>query len=95
MLKAELANHPNQDFVHYLLGGLEEGFHTGVTKSCLKSFESKNLLSARDDPDLVSTIIKDEINKGYLKGPFDLPPYTNYRVSPIGLAEHKYNGKIS
>ena len=33
------------------------------------------------------------MEKGYLMGPFDSPPFDSYRVSPVGLAEHKYSGK--
>ena len=38
-------------------------------------------------------MLTDEINKGYIYGPFDHPPFTNFRVSPLGIATHKYSGK--
>jgi hypothetical protein len=33
------------------------------------------------------------VQKGYIKGPFDAPPFSAYRVSPIGIAEGKYSDK--
>ena len=33
------------------------------------------------------------MNKGFLYGPFDKPPFQTYRISPIGVAEHKYSKK--
>ena len=75
------------------MSGLKLGFDTGVSAQYLASFESKNLLSARKDPNKVSDIIADELQKGYLIGPFHTPPFQPYRVSPAGLSEHKYSGK--
>jgi hypothetical protein len=34
-----------------------------------------------------------ELEKGYLIGPFIKPPFDIYRVSPIGIVEGKYSGK--
>ena len=33
------------------------------------------------------------MKKGYLVGPFNTPPFSNYRVSPLGVAEGTYSGK--
>lgn len=93
MLQKELAQHPDKDFVFYLIQGLTYGFHTGVSVLPSKSVECKNLLSATKDPKTVSELIHYECEKGYLSGPFDAPPFPIYRVSPIGLAEQKYSGK--
>ena len=92
-MQNELINHPDRDFVHYLLSGLRDGFHTGICSSFLESYECKNLLTASKDPDTVSNIIKEEVEKGYLLGPFQEPPFDSYRTSPVGIAQHKYSGK--
>lgn len=72
---------------------MREGFHTGVRMTELDSYETKNLLSARDNPDSVCAMISEETQKGYLLGPFETPPFSPYRVSPVGIAEHKYSRK--
>ncbi|XP_033729979.1 uncharacterized protein LOC117319256 [Pecten maximus] len=41
----------------------------------------------------VTDLIQQEIKKGFLSGPFQIPPFKQYRVSPIGLATGKYSGK--
>ena len=35
-----------------------------------------------------------EVKKGFLVGPFRAPPFSLYRVSPLGLAEGTYSGKM-
>ena len=61
--------------------------------------ECKNLLSARKKKKKkilnkdVQELIDKECLKDYLYGPFKSPPFTTYRVSPLGLAIGKYSGK--
>ena len=89
----ELQKHPDRHFVEYLLSGLRFGFDTMVSTLDLPIIECKNLLSAVRDPETVDSLIEQEVQKGYIKGPFDAPPFSVYRVSPIGIAEGKYSGK--
>ena len=35
-----------------------------------------------------------EVKRGFLVGPFRTPPFSLYRVSPLGLAEGTYSGKM-
>jgi len=93
ILEKELTHHPDPAFVRYLIDGFQTGFHTGVSNTNLPTFHCKNLLSARRDPETVSNILTTELLKGYLLGPFSKPPFNRYRISPIGIAEHKYSGK--
>lgn len=92
-LEYELKEHPDKHFVMYLLNGIRFGFDTLVSILDLPTFECKNLLSAIRDPESVDMLLKQEIDKGYVKGPFSSPPFETYRVSPIGIAEGKYSGK--
>ncbi|CAG2187291.1 unnamed protein product [Mytilus edulis] len=64
-----------------------------VSKTELPTVECKNLQSAFRNPDSVDIIIKQEVDKGYLVGPFKKLPFDRYRVSPIGIVEGKYSGK--
>jgi hypothetical protein len=76
-----------------LLSGLREGFDTGISKLPDESFECRNLRSALRDPVTVTDLVNEELNKGYLIGPYVVPPFRHYRINPIGLAESKYSKK--
>ena len=89
----ELRAHPNKPFVNYLLAGLRFGFHTGLQQCPRITFESDNLRSARDHPEIVNRLIKDELDNDFLIGPFDTAPFPVYRVSPLGVVFGKYSGK--
>lgn len=80
-------------FVELLITGLEQGFNTGITVLPTFTLECKNLLSARNQPAIVDRLLEYELQKGYLDGPYDAPPYTIYRISPIGISQGKYSKK--
>ena len=92
-LKKALAKHPDRCFVFYLLSGLIHGFFAGLCTLPAKTFVCRNLQSALKEPDVVDTLLAREIEKGYMIGPFDKAPYSNYRINPIGVATRKYSGK--
>ena len=92
-LAYELKEHPDEDFVNKLIDGLTNGFHTGISQMPDKTFECKNLLSASKYPDDVTNLIDNELQKGYIIGPFTEPPFDTYRISPIGIVEGKYSKK--
>jgi hypothetical protein len=85
--------HPDREFVNHLLSGLQYGFDTGVSVLPTRSFECNNLKSAIADPEFVTESLKQDLENGYLIGPFATPPFPIYRVSPIGIAERKYSKK--
>lgn len=93
VLELYLVMHPDRVFVNYLIHGLRNGFHTKVSKVDLPTKECKNLLSARQQPNVVDSIIESEVRKGFLQGPYTNSPFSFYRVSPIGIAEGRYSGK--
>ncbi|KAK6185677.1 hypothetical protein SNE40_007858 [Patella caerulea] len=95
MVKLEqlLEKHPDREFVSYLTNGLREGFNTGLNEVPKCSFECRNSLSAREQPDVVTALIEKEVNKGFLQGPFNSLPFAVYRVNAIGIAEGKYSKK--
>ena len=90
-LVIELANHPDKSFVTSLLDGFKNGFNKGILTPPDKTFECKNLLSAKNNPDFVSQQLDKEVQLGYMLGGYTAPPFTDdYRVSPIGVAQHKF-----
>lgn len=93
ILREELTGHPDSEFVEYVCDGLKFGFDTMVSETVLPTKECKNLLSARTQPTIVSQLLKEECEKGYILGPFAISPFESYRVSPIGVATGKYSNK--
>ena len=55
---------------------------------------TQNLKSCWDFPNIVLQKITSELNAGRVKGPFPHPPFTNFRVSPIGLVPKKNPGEF-
>lgn len=92
-LSSELMRHPDPDYVNYLLKGFHNGFDTKVQNTLLPNKICKNLQSALKQKYIVDELIEKEISKGFLSGPYSKPPFTSYRVSPIGVAEGKYSKK--
>ena len=50
---------------------------------------SKDLKSATENPEIVRSKIEKEIAAGRVGGSFDSPPFSTFRVSPIGLVPKK------
>ncbi|XP_033730724.1 uncharacterized protein LOC117320169 [Pecten maximus] len=71
----------------------QEGFETGIKKLPENSIICRNLLSSRTQPEVTSTLVNKELDKGFLLGPFTDIPYQQYRINPIGIAEGKYSKK--
>ena len=92
-LDEELKSHPERDFVNDLITGCSSGFFPGINNPPSETFECRNLLSARKDPETTSQLLQSELNKGFLIGPFNHPPFPKFRVNPIGLAERKFSHK--
>ena len=94
-LKFELRFHPDRNFVTYLVNGISDGFDTGIETLPSGAFECKNNLSARRDKQFVTEALLEEVVEKFMEGPFSSNPFegTPYRVSPLGVACHKYSGR--
>ena len=92
-LEAELQRYPDRSFVHYLLSGLRSGFHTGIKEVPTSTHEGNNLRTARQFPDIVTKLLQEEVDQGFLIGPFDKSPFTVCRISPLGVVFGKYSSK--
>lgn len=82
----ELEAHPDPAFSHYILSGLQQGFHIGADRACrcLRPGPG-NFPSARQHPQLIHSHIAKEVQAGRLLGPLPghLVPLCHCR--PIGL----------
>ena len=92
-LASELQSHPDRSFVTFLLAGLQSGFHTGIQQILKCTQQGENRRSARKDPDIVSKLLKEEVDNGFLLGPYSSSPFPVYRISPLGLVFGKYSAK--
>lgn len=77
-LSKALKKHPNRCFVFYLLMGLINGFLVDLSHLPDFSFSYPNLQSARKEPQVVDELLAKEVNKGYMIGPFNKPPFNFY-----------------
>lgn len=94
VLEWELRNHPDRQFVNYLVQGITSGFDTGINELPSKNYICKNNLSAVRNSTITTELVHKELTKGYLLGPFPEIPYERYRINPISLAQKKYSGKV-
>ncbi|XP_076583733.1 uncharacterized protein LOC143319050 [Chaetodon auriga] len=92
-LAAALKNHPDRQFVSYLIQGLTHCFHPGLQTMPDFSYICNNLQSARSEPDIVDKLLAAEVKEAFMIGPFPSPPFPTFRISPIGIATRKYSGK--
>ena len=92
LLHELLKSHPNQEFVSKLCTGLSSGFRVGYTGGCFPRTAS-NLPSARQHPHVIEDNLLEEIQLGWLAGPFESPPFVNLQVHPLGLVPKKNSHK--
>lgn len=78
----------------YLIDGFRFGFRVHFVGERL-SYESPNLKSAIDQPDLVKAKLSRECAAGRIFGPFTTPPFPNFRTSPLGIVPKKRSVRMS
>ena len=76
---------------------LESGFTSGFPlhfdgPRC--SQEAPNLLSAIQNPTVVSAKLSKELDAHRIAGPFSSPPFPVFRISPLGLVPKKVEGEF-
>ncbi len=74
---------PKKDFI---VDGFTHGFMIKFEGE-EDSFEANNSKAARLNPEAVSDKIRKEVQAGHIAGPFDEPPFENFRCSPLSLRE--------
>lgn len=87
MLKSVLKHYP-LSLSNYLINGFTYGFSIHFF-GMRTDFQSKNLKSADESPEVVDTKLASELQAGRIAGPFSHLPLPNFRVSPIGVVPKK------
>ena len=85
-----LHDHPDRASVDAVLTGLSQGFTIGFQGPRV-SKEYPNLISAGQNPHIVSTNLLKESQLGHTAGPFVSPPFPNFQVCPIGVVPKKHS----
>ncbi|XP_069133139.1 uncharacterized protein [Argopecten irradians] len=78
-----LTGYSDNEF-HFLRVGFTEGFSLQYQGPREYRF-SKNLKSALDNIAVLKQKIECELSLGRVQGPFELPPFPNLQISPLGL----------
>ena len=68
--KQKLNSHLDQDFVCYILKGIERGFPIGVDRTKGVMPTTRNMQSASQNPDVVEDYLSAEVAKGNILRPF-------------------------
>ena len=77
----------------HLVSGFTFGFSIHHEGQRISS-HSQNLMSALHNPDMVDVKIEKELLAGRLSGPFEMPPLSPFRVSPLGVIPKKTPGEF-
>jgi hypothetical protein len=88
-----LQEYPETEEKSYLIQGLRDGFHTGLSAIPDVSLECKNNMSCQNNLDATRQLIQYEQERGYVIGPYKNPPFPIHRINPISIAEGKYSKK--
>ena len=83
----------NNSISDYLIQGFVHGFSIRYLGSLI-AMRSQNLKSAKDNPTSVTEKLSKELTAGGIVGPFDVPPFDPFRVSPLGIIPKKSPGEF-
>ena len=85
----ELANHPNQQQVSYVLRGIQFGFRLGFHPSQKLKPAKKNKPSAVLHAPVIDDYLANKVLLGRVAGPFSSPPLPNLHISSFGVIPKK------
>ena len=82
--KSKLKNHPDQDYVCFLLKGIEEGFRIGVDPDRVFKCAKRNMLSAEQNSKVIKDYIDSEVGSGNIVGPFSPATAPKVHINRFG-----------
>ena len=86
-----LSVYPEKEVANLLQRGFSEGFKLNYFGPRSR-YESKNLLSVIQNPEVAWQKVMSEVQCGRIAGPFQTRPISNLRCSPIGVVPKKTGG---
>ena len=88
ILERELSHHPNRDFSNSLINALRFGTHVGYT--CPEKYRvSRNLVSAVQHLEVVSSNLTKQISLGRVAEPFPSPLLSHIQCHLLGVVPKK------
>ena len=87
MWQQKLARHPDKEYVGYVLEGIEHGFRIGVDEA--RVFK-QNMLSSKDNPNVVEEYLEKEVEKGNILGPFLPETAPRVHINRFGVIPKKH-----
>ena len=88
--KRKLERHPDQDYVKYILSGIEYGFRIGVDVTREFKSATQNMLSAKQNPQVIEEYLQSEVGKGNILGPFAPGSAPLVHINRFGVIPKKY-----
>ena len=86
-----LRDHPDKEFVSYILNGMEHGFRIGYDgrKGIALQSVKRNMQSALDHHQVITEYLQDERTKGRITGPFGSNEVQGVHISRFGVIPKK------
>ena len=85
----DLARHPNQQAVSYVLKGLQHGFRLGFCPTCRLWVAKGNKPSAFQNSTVIDDYLANEVSRCRVAGPFPSLPLPNLQTSSFGVIPKK------
>lgn len=81
----ELAGHPDQSAVSYVIDGLHQGFQLGFHPTLRLKSAKSNKPSARQHLSVIDHYLANQVSLHRVAGPFASPPFPNVHISSFGV----------
>lgn len=85
----ELAGHPDQSAISYVINGLRHGFRLGFRHTLRLKSAKTNKPSARQHLSVIDDYLANEVSLLWVAGPFASPPLPNVHISGFGVIPKK------
>jgi len=86
----KLQNHPDKDYCKYILKGIEKGFCLGVDESASFTSSTQNMLSAKQNPVVITEYLDKEVSQGNILGPFSIATAPAVHINCFGVIPKKH-----
>jgi len=84
----------DQSIIEYLTNGFKYGFSLENTSNSV-SYLPTNSKSVNANKQIVHNKIQQEIQQNRIAGPFDIPPFPDFHISPLTIRDKKEKGKTN
>ena len=83
----------DKEKLEQLISGFKYGFRMGFLGQRTEQ-NSPNLPSALSNKEIVKQKIETELKAGRIAGPFNVKPFSNFKISPLGLVPKSSPGEF-